>query len=159
MKTIFLLSFISSISFAQVVKPPIYSFEKLQWGQSVAKAKESLAGKTIKDATQFLGLPPGYLGYIYRDKISGYSVGVELTFSKGQLTSIGVTIGPSLDQQEIDSLWNEFSTRFGKSYKEKKTATGKSDTWSFAETIFIMDTMSKGDGILKLDYVPNAKQK
>jgi hypothetical protein len=86
----FLFVLAANYCFSQVVPNPHFSFEKLNWGDSLQRVQQFLAGKNLREMPKhdnpFAKKLENSKPFVYTDTIAGKQVGVLLVFSKSRET-------------------------------------------------------------------------
>lgn len=161
----------------QIVPSTNFSFEKLQWGQTVEKVSEILhrsLTETPKIADRvtfpFSNKGIGTINYFYEDTVWEQRLIIMLSFSKekGELDAImvayygiDVTTKKALPDAEkrAEFLWQKFTDRFGKPKKVTSMPfVGKGSDWSLPNTEVKMFSISfNGVNMLAVQYSPKKK--
>ena len=162
---------------SQILSNPVFSFEKLSWGDSLSSVKKHLTGKTLKEQDpkeQFgaasAAMPPSIV-VSYEDSLFNNPFRIVLWFSREEKTLNSVIIaailaksgankGTTNEDEILTDVWDRFSNHLGSTHVDGSIPlVGKTRIWSFKGTDVLMSFMNGfGRRSLTVTYSPNRKQ-
>lgn len=156
--------------FGQLVKGPIYPFERLRWGIGLGEAlngalRDSLPVLTKEKKTGKVLLARGHFFYGRDETLFDIPAKMSYAFTQSDSTLRYVLISyfeadqiPGSPDGERDSLWNRITRRYGTDYSETRTGQLTQREWVRGGTTI---TSNKVDGIartLVLSLTPTKKK-
>ena len=161
---------LNSPLFGQLIKDPIYPFERLRWGMGLAEAltgalKDSLPVLSREKATGKIQSARGHFFYGRSETLFDIPAKVSYAFTQSDsvlryvlISYIEVDTVPGSPAGGRDSLWNRIARRYDTGYSETRTGQLTQREWTKGGTTIISNRVDGLARALVLSLTPIKKR-
>lgn len=161
---------LNSPLYGQLIKDPVFPFERLRWGMSLSEAlenflKDPLPVLTKEKQTGNILLARGHFFYGRDEALFDISTKASYAFTQSDSTLRYVLITyfeadkiPGSPAGGRDSLWNRIARRYGSGYSETRTGQLTQREWIKGGTTIISNKVDGFARTLVLSLTPIKKK-